>query len=141
MAFYYRKSFLGWYIGAGFALYFYLSSYLPQFGYTDINLFFEDLLIVVIRLSLFGGLVWFVCKRIFARSEDHWESAEYEDYQQYEPRYEVHGEYTRSDRIGRTTRCYRCKCRLQEHTGSNCHFCGWIRCSCGACGCGFGKMI
>ena len=42
--------------------------------------------------------------------------------------------------IGRSARCHQCKQKLEEHTGSNCKFCGWIRCSCGACGCSFGRL-
>lgn len=42
--------------------------------------------------------------------------------------------------LGRTARCHQCKRKLVEYNGSNCRFCKWIRCPCGACGCSFGKM-
>lgn len=42
--------------------------------------------------------------------------------------------------LGRTTVCHQCRRPLVEYNGSNCQFCGWIRCSCGACGCGVGKL-
>ncbi len=42
--------------------------------------------------------------------------------------------------LGRTTHCRGCKRKLIETNGSNCLFCGWIRCPrCGACGCSAGK--
>ncbi|MFN8392357.1 MAG: hypothetical protein U0136_18835 [Bdellovibrionota bacterium] len=42
--------------------------------------------------------------------------------------------------LGRTAICFQCKRKLIEFNGSNCQMCGWIRCPCGACGCGVGKL-
>lgn len=44
-------------------------------------------------------------------------------------------------RPGRTARGWKCKRFLEETTGSNCQFCRWIRCKCGACRCGMGKLV
>jgi len=37
----------------------------------------------------------------------------------------------------RTTHCYRCKSKLESVINYDCTECGWLICSCGACGCGF----
>ena len=37
----------------------------------------------------------------------------------------------------RVTHCYQCKKNLDSVNFSICEKCGWIRCQCGACGCGY----
>lgn len=39
----------------------------------------------------------------------------------------------------RVTHCYNCKEELDNETDIECNVCGWIICSCGACGCGYPK--
>ena len=39
----------------------------------------------------------------------------------------------------RKTRCYKCKKSLDSVNFSICKKCGWIRCQCGKCGCGYEK--
>ena len=36
----------------------------------------------------------------------------------------------------RVTHCWHCKTHLDGSRHHNCRRCGWIECSCGACGCG-----
>lgn len=38
----------------------------------------------------------------------------------------------------RITHCYSCKTDLNSELYKECRACGWIICSCGACGCGYG---
>jgi hypothetical protein len=42
------------------------------------------------------------------------------------------------DKKHRVAHCWRCKGHLDNSTDVECGVCGWILCSCGACGCGFG---
>ncbi|MDO8425290.1 MAG: hypothetical protein Q7T01_02135 [bacterium] len=37
----------------------------------------------------------------------------------------------------RRTHCYQCKRTLNSACDASCGQCGWLVCSCGACGCGF----
>ena len=37
----------------------------------------------------------------------------------------------------RVARCYACKSTLDNSINMECSSCGWILCSCGACGCGY----
>lgn len=37
----------------------------------------------------------------------------------------------------RTPHCYKCKYLLDNSIDIECNTCGWIVCSCGACGCGY----
>ena len=37
----------------------------------------------------------------------------------------------------RVTHCYACKLHLSSMDFSICKECGWIKCKCGACGCGY----
>lgn len=37
----------------------------------------------------------------------------------------------------RFTHCYDCKRKLETDLNSDCMSCGWLVCSCGACGCGY----
>ncbi len=39
----------------------------------------------------------------------------------------------------RVARCYRCSQPLDNRIDIECNACGWIICTCGACGCGFHK--
>jgi len=39
----------------------------------------------------------------------------------------------------RSTHCYSCKSGIDSSTDLECVRCGWILCSCGACGCGYEK--
>ena len=41
----------------------------------------------------------------------------------------------------RVTHCYRCKKDLNSVDFSICNRCAWIRCSCGACGCGYNNSF
>ena len=43
---------------------------------------------------------------------------------------------TQSGSAKAPARCFRCKKPLINYVGARCRFCNWIRCSCGACGCG-----
>ena len=45
--------------------------------------------------------------------------------------------YVGSRSAGRQTHCYRCKAHINSTDFSICPRCKWIRCSCGACGCGY----
>jgi hypothetical protein len=38
----------------------------------------------------------------------------------------------------RSTHCYSCKAHLDSRMNIQCASCGWLICSCGACGCGYG---
>lgn len=38
---------------------------------------------------------------------------------------------------GRSSVCHRCKSPVQAQGSLQCNACGWIICSCGACGCGY----
>lgn len=40
------------------------------------------------------------------------------------------------EKINRTPHCYECSSRLNNEKDLECSRCGWIVCSCGACGCG-----
>jgi hypothetical protein len=42
-----------------------------------------------------------------------------------------------SGRLRRVTHCYNCKSNLDNAVDVECEACGWIICSCGACGCGY----
>ncbi len=44
---------------------------------------------------------------------------------------------TNKNRRHRTTHCYNCKKPLDNSVDVECNSCGWIICSCGACGCGY----
>ena len=46
-------------------------------------------------------------------------------------------EIRRSQESHRKTHCYNCKTSLDNYIDYECTSCGWIICSCGACGCGF----
>ena len=37
---------------------------------------------------------------------------------------------------GRNTHCFRCKTHLESGSHFECSACGWLVCTCGACGCG-----
>jgi len=41
----------------------------------------------------------------------------------------------------RVTHCWNCKNPLDNSIDLECKSCGWILCSCGACGCGYNKTI
>ena len=41
----------------------------------------------------------------------------------------------------RVTHCYQCKKDLDSVNFSICKKCGWIRCQCGACGCGYERYL
>lgn len=41
----------------------------------------------------------------------------------------------------RVTHCYSCKSALDNSINLECKACGWILCSCGACGCGYSELI
>jgi hypothetical protein len=41
---------------------------------------------------------------------------------------------------GRFTHCYRCKNDLNSIDFDLCGVCHWIRCTCGACGCGYQQL-
>lgn len=40
----------------------------------------------------------------------------------------------------RTPNCYSCKKPLDNLSNIECSKCGWIKCSCGACGCGYNSQ-
>lgn len=42
-----------------------------------------------------------------------------------------------SSKRHRATHCYNCKNNLDNSIDIECNTCGWILCSCGACGCGY----
>jgi DNA helicase IV len=43
----------------------------------------------------------------------------------------------RIGRLNRVAKCYSCKSSLDNSINMECSSCGWILCSCGACGCGY----
>ncbi|WP_426148771.1 UvrD-helicase domain-containing protein [Polaromonas sp. DSR2-3-2] len=43
----------------------------------------------------------------------------------------------RKGRFNRVAKCYACKSPLDNSINMECSSCGWILCSCGACGCGY----
>ena len=43
----------------------------------------------------------------------------------------------RKVKFNRVARCYSCKSTLDNSINMECSSCGWILCSCGACGCGY----
>ncbi len=47
-------------------------------------------------------------------------------------------EYSELKKTQRVTHCYQCKSHLDSVDFSICNICNWIKCSCGACGCGYG---
>ncbi len=47
----------------------------------------------------------------------------------------------RTNRQHRVTQCYHCQEGLDNSIQAECGNCGWIVCSCGACGCGYSKNI
>lgn len=40
---------------------------------------------------------------------------------------------------GREPHCYSCHAHLDSHSYLECSGCGWLVCTCGACGCSYGK--
>ena len=50
-------------------------------------------------------------------------------------------EYETAFLRGRRTHCYRCKKNLDEVNFAHCKKCKWMRCECGACGCGYKKRV
>ena len=46
---------------------------------------------------------------------------------------------THSPSRRRITHCYSCNVHLDNSVDSECISCGWILCSCGACGCGYSR--
>lgn len=47
---------------------------------------------------------------------------------------------TRREKNGsRATHCYSCQCSLDSSINLECGTCGWILCTCGACGCGWSR--
>lgn len=40
---------------------------------------------------------------------------------------------------GRVTHCYRCSAHLDSDAHLECSACGWLVCTCGACGCGYSQ--
>jgi len=43
------------------------------------------------------------------------------------------------ERLRRVTHCYNCESHLDNSIDVECKACGWILCTCGACGCGYSK--
>lgn len=41
----------------------------------------------------------------------------------------------------REAHCYNCKAQLSTKVDIECCRCGWMVCTCGACGCGYGQMF
>jgi len=47
------------------------------------------------------------------------------------------GSSQRKTKLQRVTHCYNCKGHLDNNSDLECLECGWIICTCGACGCGY----
>ncbi len=114
------KFLLIWTILASLALYPQFQQLITGMGYTDANSFFADALLRVKWAALMiipTSLIYAVSSRRSAAKR-----------------------HSFGPGLGRKSICHQCKQPVEELIDNKCQYCGWIRCQCGACGCGVGRL-